>query len=405
MIVLPLTQAFGNALSSNENTVKQPKTIHGLSQNQMLDRDQSGGQAILLPSTLPSFRHTTASLASAEKAHTTGFNSNEKSVLESNATLETKEIPELSVHAQTLTLSASTMAESLTGQNVETSAAAVVSELKTTTQDTPKVLLGFQSRKQGMQPTLPFTTGSRSLISNADLQATFSQTVQGQTITTSPHTSIPNTKLQALLDKSTQGKLASTSPSLSISSTDFQTLLSQPAQGQPTASPLQGQTPTPQAPNTAISASHIQTQGSEWAAVRVDTSAGKWGEQMMQVLHDRVTLQAQQNVQEAKIRLDPPDLGKLDLLVRVEGDRLSVHINANTAATREALMQVSERLRTELQEQSFVHVDVNVGSDQSQSRNDQQTNEEDATIFAERESGVFATDTTNYSEHWLSTQA
>ncbi|MCV6021474.1 flagellar hook-length control protein FliK, partial [Escherichia coli] len=67
----------------------------------------------------------------------------------------------------------------------------------------------------------------------------------------------------------------------------------------------------------------------------MDTSAGKWGEQMMQVLHDRVTLQAQQSVQEAKIRLDPPDLGKLDLLVRVEGDRLSVQINANTAATRE----------------------------------------------------------------------
>lgn len=125
----------------------------------------------------------------------------------------------------------------------------------------------------------------------------------------------------------------------------------------------------------------------------------------MQVLHDRVTLQAQQNVQEAKIRLDPPDLGKLDLLVRVEGDRLSVHINANTAATREALMQVSERLRTELQEQNFVHVDVNVGSDQSQSRNDQHTNEEDATIFAARESGAFQTTTTNYSEHWLNTQA
>ncbi|MDF5522950.1 flagellar hook-length control protein FliK, partial [Vibrio parahaemolyticus] len=193
---------------------------------------------------------------------------------------------------------------------------------------------------------------------------------------------------------------------LPISGAEFQTLLNQPVQGQPTASLLQAQAPTTQSAHSPVATSHVQAQGSEWAAVRVDTTAGKWGEQMMQVLHDRVTLQAQQNVQEAKIRLDPPDLGKLDLLVRVEGDRLSVHINANAAATREALMQVSERLRTELQEQNFVHVDVNVGSDQNQGRNDPHANEEDANIFAARESGAFqTTTTTNYSEHWLSTQA
>lgn len=126
----------------------------------------------------------------------------------------------------------------------------------------------------------------------------------------------------------------------------------------------------------------------------------------MQVLQDRVTLQAQQNLQEAKIRLDPPELGKLDLLVRVEGDRLSVQINANTAATREALMQVSERLRTELQEQNFVHVDVNVGSDQGQGRQANDGAQEEANIFAARETNAFQTHTTtNYSEHWLNTQA
>lgn len=151
-----------------------------------------------------------------------------------------------------------------------------------------------------------------------------------------------------------------------------------------------------------------QTQGPEWAAVRVDSSSGKWGEQMIQVLQDRVTFQAQQNLQEAKIRLDPPDLGKLDLLVRVEGDRLSVQINANTAATREALMQVSDRLRAELQEQNFVHVDVNVGSGQGQERQgySDENQQEDPTIFSARESNAFqANTTTNESEHWLNTQA
>lgn len=231
--------------------------------------------------------------------------------------------------------------------------------------------------------------------------------VKGEAKTTSP------AQANALLNTSPQqqdiqiSQTTSANARVNTSAVDFQVLLNQPAQGQATTAPLNVQTSAPSAQAvSAATVAHAHTQGSEWAAVKVDTSAGKWGEQMMQVLHDRVTLQAQQSVQEAKIRLDPPDLGKLDLLVRVEGDRLSVQINANTAATREALMQVSERLRTELQEQNFVHVDVNVGADQGQERHQQQVNDEDTTIFAARESSAFQSNTTtNYSEHWLNTQA
>ncbi|WJG25175.1 flagellar hook-length control protein FliK [Vibrio furnissii] len=155
----------------------------------------------------------------------------------------------------------------------------------------------------------------------------------------------------------------------------------------------------------ASSAATTAVNSPEWASVRIDTQAGKWGEQMLQVLHDRVTLQAQQHLQEAKIRLDPPDLGKLDLVVRVEGDRLSVQINANAAATREALMQVSDRLRAELQSQNFVHVDVNVGADQGGQR--QSSSQDEAAthpIFAARDTGDEPF-TASLSEHWLSTHA
>ncbi|MBY7898538.1 flagellar hook-length control protein FliK [Vibrio fluvialis] len=171
-----------------------------------------------------------------------------------------------------------------------------------------------------------------------------------------------------------------------------------PASGAASNAQAQTQVNAPSAATTVVNAP-------EWASVRIDTQAGKWGEQMLQVLHDRVTLQAQQNLQEAKIRLDPPDLGKLDLVVRVEGDRLSVQINANAAATREALMQVSDRLRAELQSQNFVHVDVNVGSDQGSQR--QSSSQDDAatsTIFAARDTGDEPF-TSSLSEHWLSTHA
>ena len=215
-----------------------------------------------------------------------------------------------------------------------------------------------------------------------------------------------NPMLTAPAQENQRGVQASAVNSLKVSASDLQTLLNQPAHGQVFAANTQSQTPNVQHSNPTSPLAATQAQGAEWAAVRVDTSSGRWGEQMMQVLQDRVTLQAQQNLQEAKIRLDPPELGKLDLLVRVEGDRLSVQINANTAATREALMQVSERLRTELQEQNFVHVDVNVGSDQGQERHSHEGSQEEATVFAARETNAFQTHTTtNYSEHWLNTQA
>lgn len=217
-----------------------------------------------------------------------------------------------------------------------------------------------------------------------------------------------NPMLNATVQESQNAPQTSATSTLKVSASDLQTLLNQPVQGQVLAASSQAQTTTGAAPhsNPTSPLAATQAQGAEWAAVRVDTSSGRWGEQMMQVLQDRVTLQAQQNLQEAKIRLDPPELGKLDLLVRVEGDRLSVQINANTAATREALMQVSERLRTELQEQNFVHVDVNVGSDQSQERQAHDGAQEEANIFAARETNAFQTHTTtNYSEHWLNTQA
>jgi len=179
------------------------------------------------------------------------------------------------------------------------------------------------------------------------------------------------------------------------------------AQSNP-ASLLQAATPAPAqpvaSPNSLIATPGTAAQGAEWAAVKIDTGAGKWGEQMMQVLHDRVTLQAQQNMQEAKIRLDPPELGKLDLLVRVDGDRLSVQINANAATTREALIQVSERLRAELQNQNFVHVDVNVGSGESQQHGSNQHYQSDGHIFSARDSS-FVESSGSQSEHWLSTQA
>lgn len=310
---------------------------------------------------------------------------------------------ELSLHLAAQTFSSEECEEATTATTEENAAVDTtgmnVLLCATTPTETPDLAAQAQNLTQSILNMAEKSVASLNKVNPLE--------VKGEAKTTSP------AQANALLNTSPQqqdvqiSQTTSANARVNTSTVDFQALLNQTAQGQATTAPLNVQTSAPSAQAvSAATVAHAHTQGSEWAAVKVDTSAGKWGEQMMHVLNDRVTLQAQQSVQEAKIRLDPPDLGKLDLLVRVEGDRLSVQINANTAVTREALMQVSERLRTELQEQNFVHVDVNVGADQGQERHQQQMNDEDTTIFAARESSAFQSNTTtNYSEHWLNTQA
>ncbi|ELP2674179.1 flagellar hook-length control protein FliK [Vibrio parahaemolyticus] len=350
-----------NAAPASEGRITQAKDVQGFSQRNASGQTPLNQSAALSEQAVPSFRLAAQTFSSEERKEAT------TATTEENAAVDT------------------------TGMNVLLSA--------TTPTETPDLAAQAQTLTQGMLNMAEKSVESFNKVNPLE--------VKGEAKTTSP------AQANALLNASPQqqdiqtSQTASANARVNTSAVDFQALLNQPAQGQATTAPLNVQTSAPSAQAvSAATVAHAHTQGSEWAAVKVDTSAGKWGEQMMQVLHDRVTLQAQQSVQEAKIRLDPPDLGKLDLLVRVEGDRLSVQINANTAATREALMQVSERLRTELQEQNFVHVDVNVGADQGQERHQQQMNDEDTTIFAARESSAFQSNTaTNYSEHWLNTQA
>ncbi|MBM4865147.1 flagellar hook-length control protein FliK [Vibrio parahaemolyticus] len=350
-----------NAAPDSEGRITQAKDVQGFSQRNASGQTPLNQSAALSEQAVPSFRLAAQTFSSEERKEAT------TATTEENAAVDT------------------------TGMNVFLSA--------TTPTETPDLAAQAQTLTQGMLNMAEKSVASFNKVNPLE--------VKGEAKTTSP------AQANALLNTSPQqqdiqtSQTASANARVNTSAVDFQALLNQPGQGQATTAPLNVQTSAPSAQAvSAATVAHAHTQSSEWAAVKVDTSAGKWGEQMMQVLHDRVTLQAQQSVQEAKIRLDPPDLGKLDLLVRVDGDRLSVQINANTAATREALMQVSERLRTELQEQNFVHVDVNVGADQGQERHQQQMNDEDTTIFAAHESSAFQSNTTtNYSEHWLNTQA
>ncbi|WP_318455318.1 flagellar hook-length control protein FliK [Photobacterium leiognathi] len=160
-------------------------------------------------------------------------------------------------------------------------------------------------------------------------------------------------------------------------------------------------------PANTLSQVNITANRANWAPISIDPQSPQWGEKMINILQDRVSLQATQNMQEARIRLDPPDLGKLDLIVKMEGDKLSVQISANNSAVRDALSQVSERLRHDLQQQ-FMSVNVNISHGEQQSHRQQTTEhtlQDDNDHLVMAASSATPIDTSTANEHWLSTLA
>lgn len=84
-----------------------------------------------------------------------------------------------------------------------------------------------------------------------------------------------------------------------------------------------------------------------------------------QAVGERLVWMVRHESQEARIRLDPPSLGPLEISVSVKDDQASVMIHANHAVTRELLEAEVPRLRAMLGEQGFAQTDVNVARDDS----------------------------------------
>ncbi|MCG9786156.1 flagellar hook-length control protein FliK [Vibrio mediterranei] len=90
--------------------------------------------------------------------------------------------------------------------------------------------------------------------------------------------------------------------------------------------------------------------------------------QIHQVLRDKIQLQLDTMNQAARIRFDPPELGKVEMHVRVDGERVTIQMSATSATTREAILATSERLRAELVAQNSELSEVNISLEQSPSQ-------------------------------------
>lgn len=140
----------------------------------------------------------------------------------------------------------------------------------------------------------------------------------------------------------------------------------------------------------------------QWAPARLADSPAQWGQQLVDVLKDKVELQVNQSIKQAHIRLDPPELGRLELTVRVEGDRLNVQLNVTNPAVREALIQSMERLRMSLAPHHAGGVEVNVGQGGEQERGER-WQQQDKILAGRRQWGEDTAVSDGPAQEWLNT--
>jgi flagellar hook-length control protein FliK len=139
----------------------------------------------------------------------------------------------------------------------------------------------------------------------------------------------------------------------------------------------------------------------QWAPARLADNPAQWGQQLVEVLRDKVEMQVNHQIKQAHIRLDPPELGRLELTVRMEGDKLSVQLNAASPAVRDALIQTMERLRMSLAPHHAGGVEVNVGQGGEQER--RQAWQQDEILTGRRDWADESTSTDTQGQDWLNT--
>jgi flagellar hook-length control protein FliK len=79
-----------------------------------------------------------------------------------------------------------------------------------------------------------------------------------------------------------------------------------------------------------------------------------------QGLADRLTLMVGSNLTSAKLQVNPPQLGPIDVRISIQGDQAQVSLTAHSAVTRDALESSSPKLREMLGAQGFAQVSVDI---------------------------------------------
>ncbi|ANO35317.1 hypothetical protein A6E01_19075 (plasmid) [Vibrio breoganii] len=116
------------------------------------------------------------------------------------------------------------------------------------------------------------------------------------------------------------------------------------------------------------------------------------------VLGDKVNLQVAARQESTTMRLDPPELGRIDVRLKMDGDKVSVQLVPSSAVGREMISQTIDKLRIELSS-AYGEVNVSLGeSSHDQSGGSQSSLEGEGLFMADSSLSAGGEQSTQSSE-------
>ncbi|WP_289283662.1 flagellar hook-length control protein FliK, partial [Methylophaga sp. UBA5088] len=137
---------------------------------------------------------------------------------------------------------------------------------------------------------------------------------------------------------------------------------------------LFGATPTT---NTSTASSVASTSGSSPSAsasavvslpVQPNIQSSAWS----QVMNSRVVWMAKEGIQQAEMKMNPANLGPVEVKLHVQNEQASVTFLAQHSTTRDALEQALPKLRESFAENGMQLTHAEVGQQQQQQQRDEQ---------------------------------
>jgi flagellar hook-length control protein FliK len=95
-------------------------------------------------------------------------------------------------------------------------------------------------------------------------------------------------------------------------------------------------------------------------AVKLAGPPTAWRQSLQEALGERLNVQVGKNMEQAVIRLEPPQLGRIDIAIRHSAGTLEVNISATNGEVLRQLQTVSDNLRSDLSQRQFTEVAVTV---------------------------------------------
>jgi flagellar hook-length control protein FliK len=100
----------------------------------------------------------------------------------------------------------------------------------------------------------------------------------------------------------------------------------------------------------------------------VKVAAGVDTPEFGQGVTDRVSWMLDNNVSSAKLQVNPPQLGPIEVRIALQGGHAQVWMSSHSAVTRDALQSASPKLREMLGAQGFGQVSVDISQRSFQER-------------------------------------